>query len=276
MNKCITITAYNRADYLQEVFKSLLDQNVNMRDYGISLMLDGPNLDSGSPENLLKCREVLNESYRFLTKQYKRFQNISVTSSFINKGINANTFDAVNSAFREGADYVIYLEDDFVLSRDAFSLVEWYINLDQNHDFGDKEIGAYCLCNIQAGTGDPGSFYLSRRFIAWGFVINKKQYEKYFKPAWFPEVGMFDNSIADHIRDSGSNVFNILPNASRVRNIGVEGMHFNKEIYEKLMKGFKFHKGGPVKYNLLEEIDYAQDKKVPSGRRYGSDPRRQS
>jgi hypothetical protein len=132
-------------------------------------------------------------------------------------GLNANTFAPMNRAFKK-SDFNLYLEDDIILSPDALNLFEWYTEQDLTN------IAMIALCNIvdRSDSLDENLLYRTRRMFCWGFVISKLQFEKYFKPAWFPIDGYWAKSSAEHIR-SFDNVYNIVPQLSRATTIGKAG-----------------------------------------------------
>lgn len=223
MNKTITIAAYNRPKNLIMLLQSLKNQLVPLDDYRLFVRIDR------GGEHFECIREIAN-SIDFIETR--------VGYPSRNEGINLNTYEAMRFAYeRYGADYNVYLEDDLILSPDAFNLVEWYIAHSRELRAEVADIGAFCLCNLQSRSPKGADeVFLSRALIGWGFVMSLRQWEIYAEPVWLEGHSMWDNRMAEHIR-SFSGVYNAFPTLSRVSNTGRVGAHFSQEKFDKMMQG---------------------------------------
>ena len=231
--KTITIAAHNRPGCLNRLINSLRGQLLPLDEWQVFIRIDA----GGSKFELVK--EVAGRV---------DFAPFRVFWPNANEGINRNTYWLMHHAFESiGADYNVYLEDDLLLSPDAFNLVEWYIaHADEiGQDVGD--VGAYCLCRLHSD-GDPAEVFLSRALVGWGFVMSQHQWQRYGAPAWrtamepSDKLMMWDNLLANHIRFCGNDVYNAFPALSRVTNTGRTGEHFTPTKYDVLMENHKWQR----------------------------------
>jgi hypothetical protein len=208
---------------------SLKDQLLSLDDYKLYIRIDG----GGD-----RFREVKRVAHQV------DFMDADVFYPQQNEGIILNTYRLMVRAFEtEGADWNVYLEDDFVLSPDAFNLVEWYIKYNEllKAVKDVEDIGAYCLCRLWE-SGEPDEVYLARAFVGWGFLMDAHQWRTYAKPAWcnaeklWGIERMWDTSLANYIRAQGSAIYNVFPTLSRITNTGRIGSHFTPKKYDRFMK----------------------------------------
>lgn len=234
MKKTIAVAAYNRPGLLAQMLKSLEEQMQPLADYKLYIRIDA----GGDRFEDVK-RVALGVD----------FVDTEVFHPRQNEGCIMNTYRLMAQVFEEeGADWNVYLEDDFLLSPDAFNLVEWYIAHAEELKgcFGVEGIGAYCLCRLRE-SGDPEKIYLSRAFVGWGFLMDAHQWRIYAKPAWcnakklWGYDRMWDNSLADYIRTCGATVHNVFPELSRITNTGRVGTHFTARKYDELMRNHVYN-----------------------------------
>jgi glycosyltransferase involved in cell wall biosynthesis len=239
MKKTITVAAYNRPELLAKLLQSLKEQMRPPSDYTLYIRID-----AGGD----RFRDVKRVAFGV------NFMAADVFYPQQNEGCIMNTFKLMEQAFeREGTDWNVYLEDDLLLSPDAFNLVEWYIAHagEIKATKGTQDIGAYCLCRLRE-SGDPEKVYLSRAFVGWGFLMDARQWQIYAKPAWCSAKRlwgydrMWDNSVADYIRTCGATVFNAFPELSRITNTGRVGTHFTAQKYDQLMQNHKYNQSRKV------------------------------
>lgn len=235
MKKTITVAAYNRPALLATLLKSLKEQMHSLADYKLYIRIDaGGNLFEDVKRVALSVD----------------FMDVDVFYPEENEGCIVNTYRLMEQVFEmEGTDWNVYLEDDFILSPDAFNLVEWYIEHSEEIKAveGIEDIGAYCLCRLRE-SGDPEKVYLSRAFVGWGFLMDAHQWRTYARPAWcnakklWGYDRMWDNSVADYIRSYGGTIYNVLPELSRITNTGRIGTHFTAWKYDELMRDHKYNR----------------------------------
>jgi len=231
MKKTITIAAYNRPDHLKILLDSLRAQLLPLDDYEMIISVDAGGNRFGDVLRVAK-------SVDFVAAQ--------VFSPNLNLGTNHNTFWLMSHVFDSlGAAHNVYLEDDLILSPDAFNLVEWYIKHSDELKAveGVEDIGTYCLCRLHEH-GAPDKIYLSRAFVGWGFVMDAHQWARFGRPAWRNPMRMWDTSTAAYIRAQGNRIYNAFPELSRISNTGREGgVHFTPQKFDSFMKNHKYNQG---------------------------------
>jgi len=239
MRKTITIAAYNRPILLAKLLKSLEEQLQSLADYKLYIRVDG---GGDRFEDVVRVAHGVD------------FMDSDVSYPRRNEGTNVNTYKLMERVFeREGVDWNVYLEDDLLLSPDAFNLVEWYIEHSEEIKATKsiEGIGAYCLCRLRE-SGSPEKIYLSRALVGWGFLMDGHQWRTYAKPAWcnarklWGHDRMWDNSVADYIRTCGATVHNVFPELSRVTNTGRVGTHFTAKKYDELMQDHAYNQSREI------------------------------
>lgn len=217
MNKTISLACYNRPKILRKVLNSLKEQMVDLTNYKL----------------YINC-EPVNDKVINIIKNIN-FIETDVVINDKQLGLNTNTFAPMNRAFIK-ADFNLYLEDDIVLSPDALNLFEWYIE----QDLTDIALMALCNTTDKSSKLDENLLYKVRRFCGWGVVMSNNQFEKYFRPAWFPKTGSWDWSLANYVRTFKS-ICNITPQLSRATNIGCIGTNMSKRMWDSIMKNHKYN-----------------------------------
>ncbi len=227
MKKAIAIAAYNRPECFNWLIESLGQQILPLDGY-----LKIVSIDRGKRHG-----EMVRAATPYAQIVMTRRKHL---------GLDKNTFAPVREAFEiQGADLVVYLEEDFVLSPDAFNLVKWYIdNLEALRKVkGVQDVAVGCLCRLPRchlkTMNEPGTIWLTRALQSGGLVINRLQYYRYVKPAWshFRSPGTWSKRIANRIR-TFPGVYNAIPSLSRVSNTGREsGYSVTGKVFDRLMKG---------------------------------------
>ncbi len=198
--KAITLIAYNRPDYLKEVI-SALSQVKGIEDYRLFC-----GIDPGCPKVVEMCRNI-------------DFVESEIVVNPARFGVNYNNRRIIQHAFSKGSGFVVAVEDDIVLSRDALSLCNWF------HDWENRD--AFLLMNLFAGDSSnetPLRVESRRHFCPWGWCVTKQKYEEWIQPAWMRDTRGWDFSINQLIeREPSLKV--LTPTLSRTRNIGRTGVH---------------------------------------------------
>jgi glycosyltransferase involved in cell wall biosynthesis len=235
MYKSVTIAAYNRPDNLRMLIDSLRNQTTEWDEWSVFVRVDAGG-------------ELFDQVVE--TTQQIDFAPYRVFWPAQNEGVNNNTYWLMHHVFENlDADYNLYLEDDLLLSPDVLALANWYIENEQKllAVDGIADIGALCLCKLQSKFSDENlsnnaaSLFFSRAFVGWGFLMGQRQWHQYGKPSWhnsralLGRDGMWDNAVAQYIRQCDTKVYNLFPALSRVTNTGREGVHFTAETYDRMM-----------------------------------------
>lgn len=224
--KTISLACYNRTEYLKQVISSLKNQVVDLRDYTLVVSID---CDKDGMINR-DVATLINDIDFIRTDVYLNRRKL---------GINGNTFNAIQRAHNM-SEHNLYIEDDTPLSPDALNLYDWYTR--QNH----KGIASMILCNLWGKPDNVNEVQITDKFCGWGFATTRAQFEKYFKPVWFPKTGCWDNSSAKHIRELKGK--SMVPNVSRSTNIGVTGTNMGEQLWKRFMGNHVSAKHGKFNY----------------------------
>ena len=227
MKKIIVITAFRRPDSLKNLLASLCSNNLN----GWSILIQ---LEPSS--ETIKCVS--------LCQTILRDQDFKVHVNKRVEGIRNNTFNVTQTAFSQGADLILYLEEDLIISPDALDMCNWYYD---NHS--DDIL---CLNLLARSTGSsaclssldyPKELIKTKSFNSLGVALTKRQWMTFFKDSWLlkPENHLtyrgqkadgWDFSIYDFLL-SHSNLHVLQPLLARVNHIGGKGTYCTDEYQEK-------------------------------------------
>ena len=217
--KIITISAYDRVGYLKEVLEHL-SKCYGIEDYRIICGIDP------SPRQNVMAGVI---------ESYKNRLNISWSIHPERLDCNGNIFACLEFGF-EHADYVIHIEDDIVLAKDALLYLE---HCDRTYK-DDRSIFSVCTYNRYSHrTYQPKSattVFRQEHFDPWGWATWKNRWEEEIRENWqfgygprynkegemVLEVGGWDINMQTIIRKDQRR---INPNYSRSKNIGEYGRH---------------------------------------------------
>lgn len=214
MNLQILVIAYNRPKMLRNLYQSIRDQTGIQEIPSIFTQIDAGAATQDAVYDL-----ATKYGSKYLQKE--------------NVGINRNSYEGMKFCFEElRSEWVLYLEEDLVLSPDALAFLRWC----QSKSKILPNVGAYCLCNRAKDRPDPTLVrYGSRRFIGWGFMMHQSVWHAVAKNCWCNGSSMWDNRLANNLRSHG--YFQVFPYLSRVTNVGRIGTHLTPAKYDELMKG---------------------------------------
>jgi hypothetical protein len=199
--KTITLTTYNRPEYLKETLRSLRSNNTK----GYILYV------SQEPGNK-ECADLV-KAIDFMPVE-----------SWVNpfrKGINLNAFTVLSRAFAGGSRFNVHIEDDIVLSPDALDLANWY------HDLKDKTNHAGCFfCGPWSNPAWPTYVHrVEPTAVApgAGFCITDWQWQSFVRPTWFSDYTIeWDKALE---REAiAKNMVVLRPRLVRSTSIGAHGM----------------------------------------------------
>ena len=213
----ITVCAYNRPDYLQQVIESL---HVALRlcpEFRVERIFIG--VDQGGVINPVECTDY----------------NLEVVYWPEHLGVTEHPRRLLQYAFVErGSSFNLHLEDDTVLAPDAIRLVEWF-----RAHMPDP---AHILSLHSRSTSldcDPALVETRPDFGVWGWATTQYVARKYILPWWnyrrTDPLG-WDYSLTDVVERYKLRVLS--PALSRVENIGREGgAHQTPEGWDQEMEG---------------------------------------
>jgi hypothetical protein len=245
MKPIITIKAWNRPDYFKEVIDGL-ERCFNRIGYSIPTYIS---LDTAP-------QEITEEMVNHIKERPSVLQSCMVMTNKQTAGCAGNTFLLLDKAFKDGADFVIHLEDDTVPAGDFLEYMLWgYAQMENNPLYF-----AVCPFNRSAvahtvpegGIGDSyqkawfecgGGFGIPKR--SWDFIESKggmfgavgptnnhdvvglpwkETIMQTWKGSWAWPFNQFfrERSLTEHLC--------IFPCKSRTQNIGCENGVFNPSI----------------------------------------------
>lgn len=141
-------------------------------------------------------------------------------------GPELNTFTVCFKAMNDGADALLYFDDDMLLSPDALNLCNWYL---ENHT--EKYPGGLCLCTDASDPARPNSISPNdtwRGLVGQGYCYTCRQWQDFVKPNFWqdnPAWGGhgYDWALGYRSVELGKTI--LRPRLSRSQHIGVHGHH---------------------------------------------------
>lgn len=223
--KLITMTAYRRPDYTQQVVDGLREC-IGIEDYVLMPFVDDGN---NHPEVVDVFRKI-------------DFMEVRPHIQEIRVGCNNNTYFAMSKGFAL-TDFLIHLEDDTVIVKDALKVLEFL-----NETYADRKevIGATTFTNFHHGfvteeTVNDDSVYQigmdNGNFTAWCCATWKDRWKKYYRPTFasIPSNRIsWDTHLFHRLKDQGK-LCEVKPYISRCQNIGLKNgtyMH-DEELFYK-------------------------------------------
>ena len=215
MKRTITIAAYNRAKYLEQVMDSLstaLDACPEFKPQQITIGID-------PLDKTIFHTEVVSVANTFLLSRRDYFCRVIVWPEHL--GVNEHPRRLLQYAFEElESGFNVHLEDDTVLSPDALRLALWFSQLDTASVYTAGCL-AVCLHNPSLNYDNPERVYRTEAFGAWGWGCHYAAWSRWLAKRWNHKRELpigWDWSITETMRDNGLRCF--APSLSRVRNIG--------------------------------------------------------
>lgn len=167
--KTITFPVGYRPKYLTNFLGYLLEYDLS--DYKIFC----------SVENSPACIDILKKSKLPMTIILK--PNSSGMKS--HGGARDNMYNVLNYAFKNGSDFNVHLEDDFVLAPDLFDLADWYYKT-----FKDKPLTyiSYGFFNHGSCGEDYEALEIIPTFEGLGWCTFKEGWEICFNKYWYDDT----------------------------------------------------------------------------------------
>lgn len=152
--KTVTLPVYNRPDRLREMLEAL---KANRTD-GYTLFVAA---EPGCPEVVDIVKKI-------------DFMPVVLRVNKRRLGLQANIPLAMRWAMSEGSQFNVYLEDDVILSRDAFDLVEWFRKFDVNAEYA-------CLSLMTFGGNlfRPNMVSETQDIQSWGLCFSVESWHKW-------------------------------------------------------------------------------------------------
>lgn len=229
MSLSLVFTAYNRPQYLIETVNSW-NNTRNLRMWNATFFIE--------PSDQ---QQVVSDIAMALSTEVTTRINETV------QGVLVNPWNALNTAFEGGADFVVLAEDDVVVSQDTLEYFEW-ASVEYQTSYNTLCLDAFS----DNGTGNDNQVQASTAFspLVWGTW--RDRWENTLRDTWDKDYSTgnpdgseagWDWNINRIIEDQGLHV--IRPVNSRSDHIGLDGgTHTTPETFvESRGAGFNAFRG---------------------------------
>jgi hypothetical protein len=225
--KTISITYNNRLEYMEQLFSSL------------------KKVENLSFFNLIYIKsEPMTRKGKFIYNLVKNFPiKIEIEENKIQLGIKKNPYSAVKNAFEKyNSEFNLNLEEDIILSPDAFNYCQWFYELKENPYFTCQ---LFNFDSKEKVFSEEDYFIVSpqMKFSALGWATFQKQWKDIFSKEWFKEYPPYgwEYSINEAIKKN--KLFSLIPKVSRSYHTGLlGGIHYRRENHDKLYVNIIYNK----------------------------------
>jgi len=137
----------------------------------------------------------LSADFRVAAENILRASSVSLAINDAHLGIRTNPYSLLTRVFNTGVDFVLYLEEDLQLARDATALAEWYVSHHRPEWM--------CLSLLSGGCGSAGFIsypafsnilFTSKNFNSLGFALRREEWLRNVQPVWFEDDPDFRQS----------------------------------------------------------------------------------
>jgi hypothetical protein len=243
--RAITITAYRRPHLFAAMLKTLIANELS--GWRILVAIEpSPVAD-----------EIASVADKLL-----HGRDFSITNNKVKLGIKNNPFQLVERAFAEGAEIILYVEEDLLLSPDVTTLALWF---EANHR--PEWLCLSLLAGGCASTGFlsnpdyPDLLFSGHTFNSLGFAVRRGEWERHMRTAWMTEpvrILQFDGALTGGWDWS---VYNMLMDAPHLRTLQpvlarathngrLEGEHCTPEFHDAAFARLPIYGGAPQSYRV--------------------------
>jgi hypothetical protein len=216
MRRDLVFTAYNRPDYLVPTITSWNGAR-NLRSWNTAFFIE-PSDVQGTVADMALALDT----------------EVTIHQNETLQGVLVNPWNAINTAFESGSDFVVLAEDDVIVSQDTLEYFEWAsIEYETSHQI---------LCvNAFSDLGGPKA----NQVIATGHFnppiwgVWRNRWDQYLRDTWDKDysTGNPDGSEAgwdwNINRIVQNHEFHVLhPVQSRSNHIGLFGTHMTPDLME--------------------------------------------
>lgn len=230
----VSLTAYDRPEYLTETLYALQQARKHIAE-GVILVA------RVEPSPVAEDVRDLIEGWRV----HPRGTYVTINERRL--GLQHNTFEALSDAWavaeRMKEDFVLHLEDDFVLSPDALAMHAWMRDT-YRRDANVFFTGSYgCRTADEVKPGWETKVYRGTSFScrAWGHW--RDVWDNELRAEWPHGEGIVKDGLPaewawfvnERVMDGRKE--QVLPELSRVMHIGIEGEHSTPELHRNGWEG---------------------------------------
>lgn len=237
--KTISMTAYNRPDYLKNTLLDLSKNNNS--DWHFFISVD-------PSDNTDSIKQVLEQNYGFASS--------TIVINNQRKDHRRNQHDAIAMVFNTGSTFNLHFDDDLFISPDALELANYYEKTFRNTPL---TFGSYGLFNYASDPSRPDKLVTREKtFTGLGWCVFKDNWQQLFSPNWFNDnysqrFGHYgwDWNIAGLY--TVNNISEIFPAFSRTNHAGRDqGTCCNHAFYDKTFPQINWNKNLIVKEYYYE------------------------
>lgn len=234
--KTISITGYNRPQYLREVLDAIKVNDVS----GYHLVCS---LEPG-------CKAVVDmcNSIDFIDK------TIIVNEKKL--GVRQNPYNAINYAFNVlGSEFNIIQEDDVTLSPDFFDLANWYYDNFKNNP---TKYMSYGMFNYDSSPQFPNELIEINSFTGLGWCCFKENWDICYNKWWFNDEITKRNSMGSGWDWASTAAFKefgykgLIPKYARSNHIGrLSGTHCLPTFHDQKFVNLDYNKTLKIKEYIV-------------------------
>jgi hypothetical protein len=244
VKRAITITGYRRPHLFRMLLQSLAAND--LRGWQIYVQLE--------PTEFI-------EEYRAATAELMAGIPISIEINSSRLGVRFNPHRLLDRVFNEGAELVLYAEEDLLLSADAITLAQWYFD---HHRPEWMSLSLLCGgCGSAGFISDPNYpdlLFPSKSFNSLGFALRRNEWQRHFRDVWLydhpqaktlegqPMVG-WDWAVYHHLLVT-EGLYGLQVAAARATHTGREaGVYCTPEWHDLAFGGLKLAEGSRATRN---------------------------
>lgn len=242
--KTITFPVGYRPNYLKQFLDCLSKQN-----------LDGYTIIA-SAENHFGCINTLKDCGLPIT--ILRKPNSSGRKS--HSGARDNMYNVLSYAFKNGSDFNVHLEDDFILSPDALDLANWYYD---NYKDAPMTYMCYGLFNWGSTGTDYNGLVEAPTFHGLGWCAFKENWDACYDKAWYDDALArkyakaygWDWAVEGYFKEYKCK--SILPSVSRTYHVGrIDGTCCTVDFFDKTYVGLVWNQTERVtEFELRKKLE---------------------
>jgi hypothetical protein len=251
--RSITLTVNDRPHYLRRMLTTLAEVR------GVEQWHLFVALEPGNDECAALCEAIA-------------FMPRTILHNRERRGIRGNPFHVLDTAFGQGSELVVYLEDDLIVSPDLCELAGWYRRHVPELTLYDVRIFFMNLFTTSTSGERADEIVISKFFSPWGMIINRHQWRQCMAPCWWNDDHRYPGrqdwtlSLAEELNRHRRLVV-LTPRLSRTANIGREGgVHSIPERHDLLVQGlvmnrdkkpidYWINRDGNLRWRKLDYVD---------------------
>lgn len=235
MLRTLAFTTYNRPDYLRSTITSW-NAVRNIESWNTTFYIEPSNIQ----DEIVDITLTLNST-------------VTIHQNTEKLGVLVNPWNALNTSFEAGADFVVLAEDDVLVSSDVLEYFEW---ASEEYETAQDVLCLNAFSNFGQGKANQITRTTNFSPLIWG--VWKNRWETLLRDTWDKDYSSgnkdgseagWDWNINRIIQAHGLSV--ICPVQSRSSHIGLFGTHMTPDLFESSL-GAEFEQArGKQRYNEI-------------------------